>query len=216
MKSGKALLLVIALLGAQSVPALAQSYRGNTQQRLTGATPGSHRVAWVRLRTPVFAQRMSEWCWVATISNAWTAQGHYVDQARLVAAVWGRIADLPSGAPSNITRLLDSKFVTDDRGHEFSSTVTGLYDSIAGDLSISNSDIIDSLARDVPVVMGTKAHAMLVVGMEFDDGPAGPIVSRVEVFDPWPGKGFRFLSLDEMTPRELGGSFIYAAVIRVD
>lgn len=166
----------------------------------------------VQLTRPVFAsQQASQWCWAASVSNLFAYYGYDVSQARVVSEVYGTPADMRSGDYANLSRLLNRTW-RDDSGRPFRSRLVAALDILHGVNAINNDMIRDALADDRPLVIGTTNHAMLVVGMQFIEynGRVAQ-VTGVQVFDPWPGQGFRPARREEVTPAPLGGALMFIA-----
>lgn len=184
----------------------------------TPETPGV-QTSQVNLSSPTSAhlspQEQSQWCWAATISNVFAFHGHPVSQARIVSEVYGLPANFRSGAYSNISALLNRTWI-DDNGVPFSSRVNGLFDVMAGVQTFNNNQIRQSLDSNEPLVVGTTTHATLLVSMSYTL-QAGNVssVQAVGVFDPWPGQGFRNLSVAEATPVYNGGTLMFVAWVSV-
>lgn len=170
------------------------------------------RTASVALRRPVFAaQQASQWCWAASVSNLFAYYGHDVSQARIVAEVYGTVANMRSGDYSNLSRLLNRSWQAES-GERFSSRLVAALDIANGVSAINNDAIRDALDDDRPLVIGTTNHAMLVTGMRYTErgGHVAQVVS-VDLFDPWPGAGHRQARPEEVTPVTLGGALMFIA-----
>ena len=170
----------------------------------------------VTLRGPVFSsQKASNWCWAATISNLFAHYGHGVSQSRIVTEAYGAPVNMTGGDYSNLARLLNRPWV-DDSGGGFNSKLVAALDVPNGVTAISNDQIRDALARNRPLVIGTTSHAMLAIGMTYTEiGGSVVNVSQVQVFDPWPGVGFRNARMEEVTPAPRGGILLFVAEARV-
>jgi hypothetical protein len=170
----------------------------------------------VNLAGPTLStQQNSLWCWAASIANLFAYYGHPVSQARIVSEVYGAPVNMRSGDYSNLARLLNRSW-RDDRNQPFTVTLNAALDVPNGVNTITNDQIRDALRANMPLVVGTTQHAMLVVGMTYTevDGHVD-VVHAVRVFDPWPGMGLRTLSPSEMTSQTRGGSLLFIALARV-
>lgn len=170
----------------------------------------------VSLTQPSFSsQQASQWCWAATISNLFAYYGHDVSQARVVSEVYGTVANMRSGDYSNMSRLLNRSW-QDQSGQRFTSRLVAALDIANGINAINNDAIRDALDDDRPLVIGTTNHAMLVVGMRYTEygGRVAQVVG-VDLFDPWPGQGFRPARREEVTPVPLGGTLMFIADAKV-
>ena len=170
----------------------------------------------VSLDRPAFAlQENSQLCWAATISNLFAYHGHPVSQTRIVTEVYGGLVNMRSGNYSNLSRLLNRPW-QDDSGRPFSSRLTAAMDLLNGVVAITNNTIRDALASNRPLVIGTTNHAMLAVGMRYRDvGGQVAEVLGVDVFDPFPGQGFRSARPEEVTPVPRGGALMFIAEARI-
>lgn len=170
----------------------------------------------VEIDRPVFAsQRASQWCWAASVANLFAYHGHAVPQARIVSEVYGVVANMRSGDYANMARLLNRRW-TDESGDRFDSRLVAALDIANGVNAIDNDAIRQALRNNRPLVIGTTTHAMLVVGMQYTEigGRVAQVVG-VDLFDPWPGQGFRPARRDEVTPVPFGGSLMFIADARV-
>lgn len=170
----------------------------------------------VSLRDEAMApQRKPYWCWAASVSNLFAYHGHRVSQARIVTEVYGSPVNMASGDYSNMARLLNRTW-RDDDGRAFGSRLVAALDVMNGINSINNDEIRDALEDDRPLIIGTTSHAMLVVGMTYTEiGGRVASVSRVRVYDPWPGQGFRDARPEEITPAPLGGTLMFVAEAQI-
>ena len=168
------------------------------------------------LSGPEFAsQKDSQLCWAATISNLFAYHGYPVSQERIVTEVYGGVVNMRSGNYSNLSRLLNRPW-QDDSGRPFSSRLTAAMDLLNGVVAISNNTIRDALASNKPLVIGTTNHAMLAIGMRYREvGGHVAEVLGVDVFDPWPGQGFRSARPEEVTPVPRGGALMFIAEARI-
>ena len=62
-------------------------------------------------------QRMSQWCWAASISMVFRFYGFEVSQQRIVAETFGQVVNMPGTAEQIMTTL--SREWTDDHGRTF-------------------------------------------------------------------------------------------------
>lgn len=139
--------------------------------------------------SPIYAfQQESEWCWAACIEAVFRYYGHPVPQARIVAETWGAIVNLP-GQPQQILMDLNRPW-RDDLGGTF---------RVGGDvLSANPITAAQDLARDMPLIIGSMGHAMVLSGLDYiRDGFGRGDVRAAFVHDPMPGVGSRVLSPQE-------------------
>lgn len=136
----------------------------------------------------VGGQHLSQWCWAACIEMVFRYYGHNVPQERIVHETWGRIVNLP-GQPGQILANLNREW-TDEDGDAFSAS---------GDVYSANPiTASQDLAQDMPLIIGTMGHAMVLTSLVYvrDTFGRGDVAAAI-VRDPWPGKGRRVLSPEE-------------------
>jgi Papain-like cysteine protease AvrRpt2 len=160
------------------------------------------------------AQFQSEWCWAACISMLFGYYGHPVSQQRIVTEAYGAPYNMPAGSGFTIAGALNRSW-TDDDGQSFQSYLEAAFDVQAGVAAINSVMIIQALADGDPLIVGARGHATVVTAVSYVPTPAGPHIVQVGVFDPWPGRGPRNLTVDEMTPLPLGGSLGFLALARI-
>jgi hypothetical protein len=158
-------------------------------------------------------QMQSQWCWAASISMLFSYYKHPVSQETIVASLYGRLVDLPSGPGWNIASRLNRPWA-DASGKNFQSTLTAAFDPMAGVNNINNAWLVNELDQERPFIIGTAGHAVVGTAIDYFPTPVGPNVVGVGVFDPWPGRGARSLSPAEMTPVPVGG-LQFLATVRV-
>ena len=126
-------------------------------------------------------QHASEWCWAASIEMVFRYYGHHVPQERIVLETWGSIVNLPAANPFMILRDLNRKWVDDD-GESFSVSGT----SYGANAITAAQD----LASDMPLIIGTLGHAMVLTGLTYNRDVYGRgVVTSAIVRDPWPYPG---------------------------
>ena len=161
-------------------------------------------------------QRMSQWCWAASISMLYNYYKHPISQPRIVAEAYGTIQNIPAVSGFVIARQLNRDWA-DDRGKTFSARLTAAYVYDAGIAAIDNNWIINELDNDRPIIIGTRSHAVVGTAIRYYVTPYGPYIVGIGVFDPWPGVGARGLSPVEMTPMHVHpqGGLRFIATIKV-
>src|ERR1700730_13092296 len=132
---------------------------------------------------PQIAQQTPVWCWAASISMLFGYYGHPVQQADIVARYFG--SPVPVEGPSLVMKDALNTTWQDDNGKWFriSSRVTDLYSQSA--YQVTNSDVVNALAHEQPVYYGDQTHAMILVQVDYVQGPNGPLISEGYVIDPW-------------------------------
>ena len=141
----------------------------------------------------VGGQHMNQWCWAACIEMIFRYYGFIVPQAHIVKSTWGQIYNQPAD-PYTILRNLNRSWV-DARGRSF---------QVRGDVYSANVvTASQDLANDMPLIIGTMGHAMVLTSMVyFCSGWNGYQwatcgVNAAVVRDPWPGRGRRVLTNQE-------------------
>ena len=160
------------------------------------------------------SQLQSQWCWAACISMLYSYYGHPVSQARIVSEVYGAPVNMPAMAGIVMARQLNRSW-QDDAGGAFNSYVTAAYDVQAGVNNINNYWILSQLQQNKPIIMGAGGHAMVLLSLSYYPGQLGPNVVQGVVFDPWPGRGIRYLTAAELTPMNFGGSLSFLASVDI-
>ena len=135
-------------------------------------------------------------------------------QHRIVTEVYGGPVNMPALAGIVMASQLNRAWI-DDNGRPFRARVTGAYDAQAGVMALNNQMIAGELDQNRPMIIGTASHAVVVTAVEFVATMAGPNVTAVGVFDPWPGRGSRALAPAEMVPVHMGGALQFAATVTV-
>ena len=153
-----------------------------------------------RMDTVYTSQRRSQWCWAACIEMVFEYWGHSVTQKRIVERTWGSDVNMPA-QPNQIIRDLNRRWV-DDNDEAF---------RVRGDVFSANAiTAAQDLANDMPLILGSLGHAMVLTAMTYQAVPnplAAATVIEATVRDPWPGEGKRSL-----TPRERAGTMLLARI----
>lgn len=136
----------------------------------------------------VDGQHMDQWCWAACIETVFRYYGYVVPQDEIVRQTWGSIVNLP-GQPHQILANLNRRWV-DAAGRPF---------SVSGDVYSANVlTAAQDLASDMPLIIGTQGHAMVLTSLTYlrNQAGAGDVTAAI-VRDPWPGRGRRVLTAQE-------------------
>ena len=145
--------------------------------------------------TPVFAappepQKMSRWCWAASLSAIFTFEGHPISQEQIVSQNFGVPIDAAGGDSVQFAQRLNRHYV-DSSGHRFVSVATRIR---------SIEEAVDALSKGVPILYNTTYHATVQTSLKYRHAPGGPFVARDgRIWDPAPGAGYRHLSLNDVT-----------------
>jgi hypothetical protein len=133
-------------------------------------------------------QDLSNWCWAACIEMVFRYYGFQVPQERIVQDAWGGIVNRP-GTPQQILASLNRRWI-DEGGQRF---------QVAGDVYSANIvTAAQDLAQDMPLIIGTMGHAMVLTSLRYQRDQFGNgNVTLAIVRDPYPGRGRRPLSPQE-------------------
>ena len=159
-------------------------------------------------------QKMPQWCWAASISMLFSYYNHPVSQESIVQSLYHTIVNLPSGNGWNIASRVNTSWV-DSRGQGFRAELTGAYDYEAGVMTVSNAMLVNELDQERPVIIGTRGHAVVGTAIEYLQTPAGPYITTIGVFDPFPGRGARNLDPREALAKHMGGDLQFLATVRI-
>ncbi|HKW52546.1 MAG TPA: papain-like cysteine protease family protein [Stellaceae bacterium] len=150
-------------------------------------------------------QHAPQWCWAACLAMVFAFHGHRVRQERIVAEAFG------GGTGPSIAGELDRVWV-DDSGRRFRSRLRILFDAYAGDEVLDLSAIVAALQQNQPMILGARNHAVVLTAIDCGSTAQGQAAVGGGVFDPWPGRGPRELSADELVPMSLGGGLGFIAL----
>jgi len=148
----------------------------------------------------VFAyQQASEWCWAACLQMVFAYWGHPIDQREIVRQTWGVVRNMPA-QPGDIMRDLNRDWKDSD-GDEF---------TVAADVfSANGATAAQDLAGDMPLIIGSMGHAMLLTAISYNRAPNSQgVVTGGLVRDPWPGNGGR----RQLSPQEAAAAMLLARV----
>lgn len=127
----------------------------------------------------VFAfQQESEWCWAACLQMVFAYWGHRISQQEIVKQTWGVIANMPA-QPYDIVRDLNRDW--EDSSGDF---------TVRGDVFSANGvTAAQDLAVDMPLIIGSMGHAMVLTAVSYNRAPNGQgEVTGALVRDPLRGK----------------------------
>ena len=215
MKTYRQALTIVVVFAVFVVVANTASARTNC-----GPTPqGIQCIAQVDFesfqQTSFQQQKMSQWCWAASISMLFSYYGHPVSQEKIVQSLYRTIDNLPSGTGWNIASRLNRSWV-DDNNQQFQSRLTAAYDYYAQVMTLDNAWIVNELDQDRPFIIGAKGHAVVGTAIRYQPTQFGPVILAIGVFDPWPGRGARWLDYSEMRAAHLqGGALQFLATVRL-
>lgn len=163
----------------------------------------------------IFGQRMSQWCWAASVQMAFAHYGHAVSQQRIVAETYGIVENIPAITGYAISKNLQRQWVDDD-GDDFSVEIEGLYDFDAGIIGITDASIVNALDGERPIIMGTRYHAVLLLAVGYVSTNMGPQIVDARVADPFPGIGIRGPQTPaDLVPMHRGGNLRYLCLSNI-
>jgi hypothetical protein len=138
---------------------------------------------------PVTApQKMPEWCWAASIEMVFRYYGFRVPQERIVKETWGDVVNMPA-EPAQILQDLNRQWTDEDK-----KTFTASGESYDANPVTASQD----LAQNMPLIIGTLGHAMVLTELLYVRDAAGHgEVRQATVRDPWPNRGKRILNAQE-------------------
>ncbi|NVK20608.1 MAG: C39 family peptidase [Methylocystaceae bacterium] len=159
-------------------------------------------------------QKMSQWCWAASIQMVFRYYGYHVSQPDIVRETYGHVGNIPAVTGLAISRNLQRSW-KDSFGNYFSVEIEGLYDFDLGITNISDSQIISAMNSERPIVIGTTSHAMVLTAVAFDRKFDPPRIVNIGFADPWPyGPSLRGGQI-EGVPMHRGGMMRYLCLPRV-
>ena len=153
-------------------------------------------------------QHAAQWCWAACIAMVFAFHGHRGRQERIVAEAFG--GGTAAAAPS-IAAQLDRAWV-DEGGRRFRSRLRTLFDAYAGGAVLDVAARVAALGDHQPMILGARDHAVVLTAIDYATTAQGQAALGGGVFDPWPGRGPRELSADELVPLPRGGSLGFIAL----
>lgn len=136
----------------------------------------------------VGGQHLSQWCWAACIETVFRYYGYIVPQADIVKQTWGAIVNRPADLSEILFNL--NRHWVDVYGRRF---------LVSGDvLSASLVTAAQDLSQDMPLIIGTMGHAMLLTSLRWlTDVYGESLVTDAVVRDPWSNISKRLLSDEE-------------------
>ncbi len=134
-------------------------------------------------------QHLDQWCWAASIEMVFRYYGFVVPQEMVVKETWGEIVNLPAEARTIMANL--NRSWRDEKGRSF---------RVTGDTASANPlTAVEDLTHDMPLILGTQGHVMVLTAVRYLEEPGGEVgeVVLATVRDPWPNRGKRDLSAEE-------------------
>jgi hypothetical protein len=133
-------------------------------------------------------QRQSQWCWAACLEMIFRYHGLPISQEQIVTETFGAQINLPAQKPVILSNVNRPWMAGGRRVMVRSDFMTVTPDVAAWELMAKR-----------PLIVGTMGHAMVLTAMTYRraaNGSGQPF--QLTVRDPWPGRGRRDLSLQEI------------------
>ncbi|GEM_PF-360638 len=153
-------------------------------------------------------QRMTNWCWAASIQMILNFHGVEATQEEIVTRMFGTTIDRPASADVILASL--SGWAVSAKGKPVIIS--------ASPIVFKGSDIVADLAYHQPLVVGLKTpqgigHACVLTAISYyvNQYNNEPIFNAVVIRDPWPGKSSR----NEMSWSEFSNRLMFIARVRV-
>jgi len=153
-------------------------------------------------------QRMTNWCWAASIQMILNFHGVKATQEEIVTRMFGSTIDKPADASVILSAL---------SGWAVSANGKPVIIS-ASPMIFKGSDIVADLAYHQPLVVGLTTpngigHACVLTAVSYsvDQYTNEPIFNSVVIRDPWPGKNSR----NEISWSEFKSRLMFIARVRV-
>jgi hypothetical protein len=133
--------------------------------------------------SPPDAQKMTLWCWAASLSLIYTAEGHPISQEQIISQ---NINDTENPLTGNFLQSEDriNRVYTDANGKKFTSMSMQVF---------STEDVARSLSEGFPVLMynSINHHAFVQTSMTYWHFFTGGFKMTSGIFwDPQPGYGY--------------------------
>jgi hypothetical protein len=140
-------------------------------------------------------QQNSQWCWAACINMVFAHYGLYVPQREIVRRSFGGMVNMPA-TPDLIIANLNAAW----------RSQTGESFRVESDHTTAGPQLAASELRDGhPLIIGTMGHAMVLSAMRYSYDTVGRFqLYEMIVRDPWPGRGRRTLSPQEIQNLDRG------------
>jgi hypothetical protein len=136
----------------------------------------------------VGGQHLNQWCWAACIETIFRYYGYIVPQAFIVERTWGAIINRPADLSEILSNL--NRLWVDANGRRFLVSS----DVLSANLVTAAQD----LSQDMPLIVGTMGHAMVLTSLRWlTDVHGESLVTDAVVRDPCPNVGRRILSEEE-------------------
>jgi Papain-like cysteine protease AvrRpt2 len=131
--------------------------------------------------SPPELQKMSVWCWAASLSLIFTYEGHPISQEQIIIQNFDSLANAPAGDFLNFEERLNGEYI-DANGKKFTSTAIQIF---------SSGDATRSLINGFPIIFSGIHHAFVQTSVTFSRSNTSNRLGTVGMFwDPEPGVGY--------------------------
>lgn len=143
------------------------------------------------------AQQKPQWCWAASIAMVLAHHGLQVEQEELVRQLFGEAADRRASG-EDVTRLLSRPWQGTDGARLGLHPVVG--DAHARRYGLRNDALIAELAAGRPLIVGVRAHMMVLVQVDYQHFTRQDAVRMTGATVIDPAAGVRPLAAAELRP----------------
>ncbi len=159
------------------------------------------------IASPPESRQTSVWCWAASLSLIFTAEGHPISQEQIISQNFDDPGNIPSGDFLDFTERLNREYI-DANGKKFTSSSMQIF---------SAEDAARSLSEGFPILFTSKHHAVVQTSMTYAHSFDGIYVMKSGIFwDPAPGSGSSGFSGAGYVSRQLTSSDIYLSFTYAD
>jgi hypothetical protein len=126
-------------------------------------------------------QRMTNWCWAASVQMVLNLDGVAVTQEQVVERIFGGDIDKPGSTQDILTALSGWAF-----------NFGGRKVLIDSQRIFSDQELVDNLSHGWPLIVGMEnpdhqsGHAVVITAVTYVPSPTGPICQTIVYRDPWP------------------------------
>jgi hypothetical protein len=156
-------------------------------------------------------QSKSQWCWAAAMSMVFARYGYPLQQQDVVERLYGTPVDMPVRRADLAPLINRDWYAGDGRKVTAVTRPVGL-EGTAVQAAAGAQMLIDTLAQQQPLLLGTRGHMVVVVGVSFQRfTQQGALrLSAVTVLDPAQGAGS---DLKQVPAAELRSRFLVSVAL---
>ncbi len=152
------------------------------------------------IASPPESRMMSAWCWAASLSLIYTAEGHPISQKQIIDQNFDSLENVPTGDFLNFGDRLNRDYI-DANGKKFTSSAMQIF---------SVEDAARSLSEGFPILYSSAHHAVVQTSMTYLHSFEGAFVMRSGIFwDPAPRGSSSGYSAAGYVSRQFTTSDIY-------